>query len=213
MRASLLVLFICVGGSLVTAQEPGEQITVRAYNMLKVSPRELTDALRAAGDVLASIDVDVRWRQCHIEGMRRDAADDPCAEPLRRDELVVRIVHAPKGFHDVDELGFSYVDANRRMGTMATVFADRVQALASRARTSSATLLGRAIAHELGHLLLGTTQHSQDGLMRRQWELRSGILNRGRQWQFSVADALAVRSGVAARAADRIVLAARSPQP
>jgi hypothetical protein len=31
-------------------------------------------------------------------------------------------------------------------------------------------ILGCAIAHELGHLLLGTNSHSGKGIMQRQWE-------------------------------------------
>jgi hypothetical protein len=193
------LLFLCIGASLASAQERDEQITVRAYNMVRISPREFTDAVHAAAGVLAPINVSVRWRVCRIEGTPREVADDPCSEPLRVDELVVRIVRAPRAFRDPDELGFSYVDADRRMGTLATVFADRVQALAARANTSSGVLLGRAIAHELGHLLIGTTDHSQDGLMQPHWAVRAGNLNRGPRWQFSVIDAVAVRSAVAAR--------------
>jgi hypothetical protein len=32
------------------------------------------------------------------------------------------------------------------------------------------TLLGHAIAHELGHLFLGTNSHSPTGLMRARWQ-------------------------------------------
>jgi hypothetical protein len=35
--------------------------------------------------------------------------------------------------------------------------------------TGTAIILGHAMAHELGHLLLGTNSHSSDGLMRAQW--------------------------------------------
>jgi hypothetical protein len=35
--------------------------------------------------------------------------------------------------------------------------------------TPTAIILGHAMAHELGHLLLGMNSHSRDGLMRAQW--------------------------------------------
>ncbi len=55
-------------------------------------------------------------------------------------------------------LGFSFVDIGRKAGTLATVFADRVQALAAIAGVDDGELLGRVIAHEIAHLLIGTSR-------------------------------------------------------
>ena len=41
-----------------------------------------------------------------------------------------------------------------------------VGAVAAQAEADPSLVLGRAIAHELGHLLIGTTRHSTHGLMR-----------------------------------------------
>jgi hypothetical protein len=35
--------------------------------------------------------------------------------------------------------------------------------------TASYVILGHAIAHEIGHVLLGSSEHSSSGLMRAQW--------------------------------------------
>jgi hypothetical protein len=40
---------------------------------------------------------------------------------------------------------------------------------AHEANVDSGRLLGRAIAHEIGHLLLGTSGHANRGLMRARW--------------------------------------------
>ena len=50
-----------------------------------------------------------------------------------------------------------------------------------------ATLLGRAIAHELGHLLLGTPQHGRFGVMRAIWSSQMVRNSRPAEWRFSVA--------------------------
>jgi hypothetical protein len=64
-------------------------------------------------------------------------------------------------------LGYSLPDA--QSGAQATVFYDRIEALGRLAGISVATLLGHAMAHEIGHVLLGTTEHSSDGIMKARW--------------------------------------------
>lgn len=73
----------------------------------------------------------------------------------------MRIIARPlSSKHQTDDvLGFSYVS---KVGTnvLATVFADAVAKVAARDYVEPGTLLGRALAHEVGHLLLGTTDHT-----------------------------------------------------
>jgi hypothetical protein len=103
-----------------------------------------------------------------IEPVWRPCRGGACADPPRRDELIVRIVKAEeRGSQDL--LGSAMVDVEGRAGTLATIYLDRVEWLAGRARTDSGRLLGRAIVHEIGHLLLGTASHACAGLMRARW--------------------------------------------
>ncbi|MEZ5360760.1 MAG: hypothetical protein R2748_00055 [Bryobacterales bacterium] len=53
---------------------------------------------------------------------------------------------------------------------MADVFLNRVRSHAEGMGVSEAVLLGHAIAHEVGHLLLGRNSHSVSGLMAAKWE-------------------------------------------
>ena len=66
-----------------------------------------------------------------------------------------------------DVLGVATLD-EKGAGYHGYVFYDRVQKLAE-ARKLSDTLRGDVLAHELGHLLLGSTAHSISGLMSGQW--------------------------------------------
>lgn len=71
----------------------------------------------------------------------------------------------------------SLIDTTTGMGTMATLCLDRVTRLASGARVDRATVLGRAMAHEVAHLILGRNEHSETGLMCEIWteqQLASG---------------------------------------
>jgi hypothetical protein len=51
----------------------------------------------------------------------------------------------------------------------AVILYDRVQNLAGFKRTDIAPILGIAMAHEIGHLLLRSREHSSAGIMRRSW--------------------------------------------
>jgi hypothetical protein len=54
-------------------------------------------------------------------------------------------------------------------GTYANVFFDRVEILAENRVASPSEILGNAIVHEIGHLLLRSNRHSTAGIMRAQW--------------------------------------------
>ena len=98
----------------------------------------------------------------------------------------------------VDTLGFALVDVDAGAGLLATVYADRVRVMAQSAGIDEAELLGRAMAHEVGHLLLGTNGHAAHGLMRASW---SSVDLRGHrvQWFFNGKEGEAMRSGIASR--------------
>jgi hypothetical protein len=170
-----------------------ESIIVRSYDTFGVA----AGALRAAaGDVVrtyGAAGIEVQWKAC---AMRRGASlPAACADTLAPREVVMRIVAAPRAERNPDALGFSYVDAGARRGTLGTVYMDRVTALAHRLRAEPGQMLGRAIAHELAHLLLGTPAHSTEGVMRERW-LHDD--NDAAAWIFSARDASDLRAALAA---------------
>jgi hypothetical protein len=84
-------------------------------------------------------------------------------------ELVLKVERRPeKRFENGDALVFASVTPDG--STYATVFHDGVLAVIKRGGPcSESMLLGHAIAHELGHLLLDTPAHSRYGLMTGRW--------------------------------------------
>jgi hypothetical protein len=113
-------------------------------------------------------------------------------------ELIVRIVDAPPGSRP-DSLGFSLVDTATKAGTLATIFLDRVDALSARAGANRSHLLGRAMAHEIGHLLLGTTHHADRGLMRGVWSTIDLQKDQPLDWMLSVDEGIRMRRALAVR--------------
>jgi hypothetical protein len=56
-------------------------------------------------------------------------------------------------------------------GTYASVFLSRVKDAAAEANVPRDIVLAYAIAHEVGHLLLGANAHTPQGLMKATWGL------------------------------------------
>jgi hypothetical protein len=165
-------------------------LAVRIYDAYDVPGDHLATARTTVeGILMKGAGVAVNWPRC------------PCLSPVRSGELVVRIAAASTASAP-GSLGFSFVDVGRKMGTLATVFADRVRAMAAMSGVDEGELLGRVIAHEIAHLLIGTHDHSPRGLMRGEW--RAGELARQRpsDWQLSRPEALTIRRAIWRRSSE-----------
>jgi hypothetical protein len=92
-------------------------------------------------------------------------------------------------------LGFTLLDVGGRRAVLSTVFMDRVADVARRARVDEPQLTGRAMAHELGHLLLGTSGHAPAGLMRAFWSDDTLRSRTDTDWRLLPAEVDAIRAG------------------
>jgi hypothetical protein len=82
--------------------------------------------------------------------------------------LAVRIV--PKSTRWNNEVfGVAFLSAEGA-GCYSDVFYDRATELQSTSNADLSDILGNVIAHELGHLLLGSNSHDSSGIMRARWE-------------------------------------------
>jgi hypothetical protein len=91
-------------------------------------------------------------------------------------------------------LGYSVIDTPSGIGTLATIFIDRIERIARHAGADYPSLTGRAIAHEVGHLLLGTNTHGESGLMREVWTEQELFQNRREDWVFAARERGQLRS-------------------
>ena len=169
-------------------------VVVRLYDANSVVRGTNGAALDLAAKALSGASIDIVWRVC--PNVRPIAA--PCDLPLGPDELAIRIVRSevPDGYRGLLPLGDALVDTRSATAVLATIYFDRVRWLASQAGTDVQTLLGRAIAHELGHLLLATNTHGPVGLMRASWsrdEVRRGST---RDWSFMPSELASMRRRV-----------------
>jgi hypothetical protein len=174
-------------------------IVVRTYTQ-PASAGDIRTARRTASAILGRAGIQVLWLECALP-LETATAAAACRQPLQWNELVVRILSAGTvdGRPDVDTLGFAFVDLEAGGGSLATVYADRVWAMAQGAGIDAAELLGRAMAHEVGHLLLGTNRHAPYGLMRGIWSSADLRRSRATQWLFGGQEGEVMRKGVAGR--------------
>jgi len=109
--------------------------------------------------------------------------------------VALRVVRRPAspGLSRNPPLGDSLLDASTHSGTLATVYLEHIERLAHAAGVSSNTVMARAIAHELGHLLLGTSTHSASGLMRPVWTADELARDRLVDWSIAAADGAQMR--------------------
>jgi len=146
-------------------------------------------ALGVAKKVFATASVDVAWTLC-VPGI--------CVTPSS-EALKLRIVVSPdRGELNAGVLGHALIDSRAHAGVLATVFLDRTERLAHDLGIDHRVLLGRAIAHELGHLLLGTSTHGA-GLMREIWSHDELLDERRSDWELGALDASAIRHRLARR--------------
>ena len=180
--------------------DPELRVVVRTY-ATSAAFGDLTPAVAAAAAILEDAGVGVTWANCDVAFVRGD--ENPCLAPLAANELAIRFVRLPPHLaeQDVATLGDSLIDTRLRTGSLATIYVNRVSVLAARCRVDVGTLLGRAIAHEIGHLLLGTAAHASSGLMRATWSQAALRRTAAEDWRFTAPDARAIREGIRARTA------------
>ena len=176
------------------------RVVIRMYDKAGLDDEVLRAAVATAVRIVDATGLQLTSVDCDVASVR--AAAHPCAAPLGVNEIAIRIVRLAAGgaYRGELPLGYSLVDTGARAGTLATLYADRVSWLSHAAGVEMPLLLGRALAHEVGHLLLGTNGHNHAGLMRALWSYDSLRRNQSRDWTFAPGDAKAMRQAVRLRA-------------
>jgi hypothetical protein len=198
MFARHIVMFVLVSLICTPSPTPGAvtawtAVIVRVYDATGAIAGTNRGALDQARKALEAASIDVIWRVC--------PASPSCDAPLAPGELAIRIVRAPvpTRYTGALPLGDAMIDTRTGTGVLATIYVDRIEWLAQEAGADSGALLGRAIAHELGHLLLATTTHGPVGLMRAYWSQDEVRRGHRRDWNFAPTELAAMRRRVEAR--------------
>jgi len=174
------------------------EVTVRVYDSTGATEAERWPSLRVAASIVSGASVELLWKTCAQPAAPAPSAlrQSSCEKPLAPGELAVRIVRSGivVDTRSALPLGDAMIDPHTRSGVLATVYIDRVTWMAEQAGVDVHALLGRAIAHELGHLLMATGAHGSNGLMRPVWsqsEIRRRQLD---DWIFRPREIAAIKA-------------------
>jgi hypothetical protein len=148
------------------ANDPTPTITVQIYNYSQASPVVLAGAEREAGRILSKAGLQAVWLECPV-GPTTISPQGPCQKALEVSDIRLRVLAEPiqNKFQDT-VFGFAVHPV------LASVYYEYAIRRAKRddAEFEVQIILGCAIAHELGHLLLGSNSHSGAGIMQPRWD-------------------------------------------
>jgi hypothetical protein len=150
------------------------RITVHVYNYVQAPRTAIAGAQAEAAGVLSRAGLQTIWLDCTKPG-DSSSPDPVCSVSSGNVDFVMNLVNHLEDFDPWVHraaLGFSIVPTDGEFGSTSYVSLPRVRALAAPGNSSEAKVLGLAMAHELGHLLLGTMDHSYRGIMRALWPSR-----------------------------------------
>jgi hypothetical protein len=131
--------------------------TLLVYNKAQAPATTITQAEREAGRILGEAGVGAVWVDC----LDRHSVADPqrqCGKAREPSDVVLRVLpgRIPSRLQDT-LFGFAFLP------TLASVYYEYAARLA-KSDDAVPIILGCAIAHEVGHLLLGPNSHSGGGL-------------------------------------------------
>lgn len=145
--------------------ERHEQIAVSVFNRAGADQATVVGAEKMAAKIYEQIGVPIVWKNCRTQA---EPELERCEPTTDRGQLVLNIEHQARTLV-ADAFGVAFL-GNDGWGTFCDVFYDRVRNLHRGTRASEETILGMVVAHEIGHLLLGSNSHSDMGIMRPQWQ-------------------------------------------
>jgi len=162
-QCSLLPLVL----GLASASASAQSLVVELFDYTDLPAKRIERFREIADLALAHSGIQLIWQYCR--GALPAPAGSTCEKEMGNNEIAVRILPGvPGGPGDgrILHLGNSVVSAEG--GHYASVFAPAIRAQAAEFGLRFELMLGYAVAHEVGHCLLGP-EHSSAGLMRAVW--------------------------------------------
>ena len=160
-----LTIFLRSVAAEETARRTG-QFTVSVYNDAGVPPAVLESAEEEAGSIFARSSFEVVWLDC-----AQATADDAlaCNRIDGTGHVALRVISHAANSVSSAACGVSFLSRSGD-GKYADVFWDRTEDLHAASSLDLGSILGSVMAHEMGHLLLGSNAHAVSGIMRAHWQ-------------------------------------------
>jgi hypothetical protein len=150
---------------------PEETLHIRLYDRVQIPKETVQWAVVESSRMFRTAEIELEWERPSVEssedsGLDMSSPAAPRTHPERQ-YFVIRILPTAPANIFPGALGFALPFAE--VGAHVTIFYDRVAATALSWDVSPYVVLGCAMAHEIGHVLLRSSDHSSVGLMQAHW--------------------------------------------
>ncbi len=166
-----LVLWITSNALARAKDDTAGILTISIFNDASVPAEVLVQAEGRASRILSHAGIQVEWLNCVVGDTHiPDQFEHPsaCNSIAYPSHLSVRIVPSGKSVRE-DIFGEAFADGEGKGAYINLFYAHLAKSNAS-GFLGEGELLGYVIAHEVGHLLLGTDSHGNEGIMQGRWE-------------------------------------------
>jgi hypothetical protein len=184
MRFPLWQLLVVAGA--LRAQQPLVEVFLPAapgYELVY----SFSQARQTVTTIYGDIGVRIAWR-------RKSSRPAGCTKTPLHSNVVVSFESGSRKYKD---LVFGYAKPYAGAGACVTLLTDRLREAVKTNPTSAGFLLGHVLAHEIGHVLEGSSRHSETGVMKARWSLHETV-NMRAHLSFTPEDAEYIRGGLAA---------------
>ncbi len=160
INAAIYCSCLLAGVSFARQEVPARPgVTIRLLNPAGVPAKTLLKAERVAADILAGAGVGITWVEC------------PCVPELGPHDFWLHLLKDRPQRMDRDATGFTVLMPKRYQAvSYAGVVWPAVEEAAAGLESEVSDMLGATVAHEIGHLLLGSKAHSRSGIMRSSFQ-------------------------------------------
>jgi hypothetical protein len=148
------------------------EITLRVYNYSWATPEDIRDMESAAMKILGRSGISVQWIQCSPI-LKEAGLSSQCGSALGRTVFQLLVTNNPNGLRG-DALGSTIQGTS-----ILTVSYNRSRDLAAVHDLAVGRVLAHAVAHEMGHLLLGSAHHAANGIMKARFGPDLDDMDRG----------------------------------
>ena len=176
---------------LAAAESEAPDVRIRIHDYARIADDVLAQAQERVTDIYKTIGVQMRWQitVCPPDPSAPAAALTEASDFV----LIVLSPHMSRRLKVApDVLGMAVVPPHGG-GRIAYVLFDRITRVARAARSDVTDVLGRVMAHEIGHLMLPDGSHSGSGLMRADWNIKELHRPRHSAFEFTVPQGEAIR--------------------
>jgi hypothetical protein len=195
LLSSLTVMELVASTTFARTKEAATgSLTLSVFNSASVPSAVMVQAQERAGRILAQAGIRVEWLNCGTGGPvvpDQFEVPSPCSSITYPSHLSVRIALTGSSRKE-DVFGEAFANVHGEGTHLYVYYAHIVGCNASKV-LAEGELLGYVIAHEVGHLLLGTNSHGRGGIMQCRWE-QAQLRNAAKGYlQFTPRQAFAMR--------------------